>query len=853
MKTRNLTAALLLVLPLHAVAQQPSQAQFDSAYYAWDAGFYVEALERLERLIASPGGEELLEQIALLTGELYHVTQIAPDGRAVRWSPDGRYAAYETGTGAELTTHITALAADSFTSVAEVHGSGLVFAPAGDNVAYLTVADTPEYRQAMADLQSRNQVRDRATMQRMRRDMDRVNAEYSGIVVRQLQSARERTIVPQGLGVYSLTYGISGDTLYFVGSVKGDVESTDIYRVAASGAARRITEGPGRKDNPRLLLDGTHLLYTHGDDSAAVVELATGRAWFYAARSPTVSADGTTLAYSDTDRDQDVVKVVSLETGAEPNVVTRSPYSIGRTASQACPACPSLSSIALSPDGSRVAFQVMPRDDWELYLVRSDGADERRLTRDIQHDLFPQFISNSKLLALVGESRHRRSHLYDLRTDERTWLFRNNTVRTVAPEYEWAPSPDGTKLLIIAERDGDTVSPERGVYLLDLSRKVTKAEVLERIRSNLKAERSLRERGRKMYEVIADDIRPIVADVSTPRIYEYARDLFNFDSKHITRPGNRMAIDYLVNRLRSFGYEPELQWFEPRGIRTANVIATLRGTTHPDLVYVVSSHFDSNNRSPGADDNTSATTALLEAARVLADHPMPATMKFAFFTGEEAGLLGSREFVRRAVEADVQLVGALNNDMVGWAENHRLDNTIRYSNVGIRDVQHAAAFLFSDLITFDAKYYKSTDAHAYYEAYGDIVGGIGSYPILASPHYHQVHDVLETVNHQLVAEVSKTTIASIMLLASSPSRLTGVDYQRHSGSIEVWWNPAVESDVTHYVVAYGPPSNPFQTFVTVNDPHVMLADAEPGSVIAVKAVNSRGMEGWDWSCIELER
>ncbi len=853
MKTRHLTVALLLVLPQRAAAQQSIQAQFDSAYYAWDAGRYVEALEGLERLLSDPGGDELLERIALLTGELYHVTEIALDGRAVRWSPDGRYAAYETGTATELTTHIVAFAADSTTTVAEMRGSGLVFAPAGDQVAYLTVLDTPEHRQAIADLQSHIQARDRATMQRIRTEMARVNAEHSRIVVRQLQSARERTITPNDLGVHSLSYGTSGETVYFVGNVKGDAESTDIYQVTASGDLRRVTAGPGRKDNPRLALRGTHLVYTLGGDTVGVVELATGRARFYAARSLAVSADGTTLAFSGSEGDENVVKVVSLQNDAEPLLVSRTPHSIGRMTSQACPACPTLSSIALSPDGSRVAFQVMPRDDWELYLVGSDGSDETRLTRDIQHDLFPQFISNSKLLALMGESRHRRSHLYDLMNDERSWLFRNNTVRTVAPEYEWALSPDGTRLLIVAERDGDTVSPERGVYLLDLSRKVTKVELLERIRRNLTAELDLRERGRKMYEIIADDVKPIVAAVSTLRIYDYARDLFSFDSKHITQPGNRLAIDYLVNKLRSFGYEPELQWFEPRGTRTANVIATLRGTIDPELVYVVSSHFDSNSRSPGADDNSSATTALLEAARVLAHSPMPATIKFAFFTGEEAGLLGSREFVRRAVEAGEPLVGALNNDMVGWAENHRLDNTIRYSNVGIRDVQHAAAFLFSDLITHDAKYYKSTDAHAYYEAYGDIVGGIGSYPILASPHYHQVTDVLETVNHQLVAEVSKTTIASIMLLASSPSRLTGIEYERRDASVEVWWNPAVESDATHYIVTYGPPGDPSQTSVTINDPRVTLSDAEPGSFIAVKAVNSRGMAGWDWSRIELER
>src|SRR5690606_30645534 len=141
--------------------------------------------------------------------------------------------------------------------------------------------------------------------------------------------------------------------------------------------------------------------------------------------------------------------------------------------------------------------------------------------------------------------------------------------------------------------------------------------------------------------------------------------------------------------------------------------------------------------------------------------------------------------------------------------DNRLDNTIRYSNDGIRDVQHAAAFLCTNLITYDAKYYRSTDAAAYYEAYGDIVGGIGSYPILGNPHYHQSHDVLETINQQLVAEVSKTTAATLMMLASSPARLTDLRVTgRQGGNVTVEWAPAPETGVTGYIIAYGPQDEP---------------------------------------------
>jgi hypothetical protein len=237
----------------------------------------------------------------------------------------------------------------------------------------------------------------------------------------------------------------------------------------------------------------------------------------------------------------------------------------------------------------------------------------------------------------------------------------------------------------------------------------------------------------------------------------------------------------------------------------------------------------------------------------LAGHPQPATIVFASFTGEEAGLLGSREFVKRALADRVHVAGALNNDMIGWANDYRLDNTIRYSNAGIRDVQHAAAMLFTRLITYDALYYKSTDAAAYYDAWGDIVGGIGSYPVLANPHYHQAHDLLETINHQLVTEVAKATAASVMLLASSPSRIADLKVNGvERGSATLSWTASPEKGVVAYIVAYGPAASPERRQVRVSKPTVTLTGITPGSIVAVKAVNAKGLEGWDWARVTVQ-
>src|SRR4029453_10655663 len=108
----------------------------------------------------------------------------------------------------------------------------------------------------------------------------------------------------------------------------------------------------------------------------------------------------------------------------------------------------------MSADGSRVAFQIMPKDDWEIFLIGRDGKNETRVTREIQHDLLPQFLGPDRLLGAIGEARPRRSFLYDRAPrggSSRKRLFHNNTVRTIAPEYAWIPSPDGTRILIVSE------------------------------------------------------------------------------------------------------------------------------------------------------------------------------------------------------------------------------------------------------------------------------------------------------------------------------------------------------------------------------------------------------------------
>ncbi len=111
----------------------------------------------------------------------------------------------------------------------------------------------------------------------------------------------------------------------------------------------------------------------------------------------------------------------------------------------------------------------------------------------------------------------------------------------------------------------------------------------------------------------------------------------------------------------------------PRDVEITNVVATLRGDEPGGRTYVMSSHYDSRNSdnadttkdAPGADDNGSGTSAVIEAARVLAELPTHATILFATYDSEEQGLLGSAHHAESLKAAGVDVQGDVNNDIVG--------------------------------------------------------------------------------------------------------------------------------------------------------------------------------------------
>jgi len=152
-----------------------------------------------------------------------------------------------------------------------------------------------------------------------------------------------------------------------------------------------------------------------------------------------------------------------------------------------------------------------------------------------------------------------------------------------------------------------------------------------------------------------------------------ARDFIASQFREIARSaGGRMSV----------AYDEHVQKADskriPRDVLISSVVATLKGDDPSGPTYVMSSHMDSRNSSnddalkdaPGADDNGSGSSAVVEAARVLAPLHFRGTILFTTFDSEEQGLLGAANLAKNLKAAHTVVDADINNDIIGASVGH---------------------------------------------------------------------------------------------------------------------------------------------------------------------------------------
>jgi hypothetical protein len=203
------------------------------------------------------------------------------------------------------------------------------------------------------------------------------------------------------------------------------------------------------------------------------------------------------------------------------------------------------------------------------------------------------------------------------------------------------------------------------------------------------------------------EISQMISEISPDSLRSYINILVAFGTRNTlstqsdAKRGIGAARNWVLKKFNEFSKQStgrltaiiDTTTLQPDGTRVdapvllGNVMATLKGTDLADnRIFIISGHLDTRRSNvmdrtgdaPGADDDGSGTSAVLECARIMSKHSFPATIIFVAVSGEEQGLLGSAYMAEKEKKENRNIEAVLNNDIMGSnnsSETNITDNT----------------------------------------------------------------------------------------------------------------------------------------------------------------------------------
>jgi len=273
------------------------------------------------------------------------------------------------------------------------------------------------------------------------------------------------------------------------------------------------------------------------------------------------------------------------------------------------------------------------------------------------------------------------------------------------------------------------------------------------------------------------------------------------DGRGVGTRGIDLAAQYIASRFKEVGLGPALHGsyfheFIVRGDAPAvahtnlggtaarNVVGIVRGSEWPGSFVVIGAHYDHlgfggmGSLDPdstgvvhnGADDNASGTTALIEAAGIIATRQPKRSVVVIAFSGEELGLLGSTSFVKDAPIPIDSIYAMINMDMVGRLRGSRL------ALFGANSAMELPGILDEVNKAFGLKLAASGDGYGRSDHSSFYVAGRPVVHFFTGTHedYHRTTDDWEKLNVAGIDTIARFAADLTMALAARPEPLTYV-------------------------------------------------------------------------------
>jgi len=268
---------------------------------------------------------------------------------------------------------------------------------------------------------------------------------------------------------------------------------------------------------------------------------------------------------------------------------------------------------------------------------------------------------------------------------------------------------------------------------------------------------------------------------------DYALEVLNYlsgvtsdiDSRNSIHPKALEAANWLEKQYASYGFQTYQDKF--RSDYCPNVIATLRGKTDPDRVVVVGAHYDSRGaarssataKAPGANDDGSGTSMLLQLARIIYELGMQFryTLILGSWGGEEQGLVGSRAYAQRVKKEGMDIIAMFQADMIAYrkpGEGLQCGFPNRYHDVILTDLAKEVMSIYTPEVQTCTTTACCSDHQSFYEQGYSSTQFFERCGSIADDKYHNIGDIVDRTGFEIQDElipVSKGVIASVAYIA----------------------------------------------------------------------------------------
>ncbi|UOU97730.1 M28 family metallopeptidase [Chryseobacterium daecheongense] len=411
-----------------------------------------------------------------------------------------------------------------------------------------------------------------------------------------------------------------------------------------------------------------------------------------------------------------------------------------------------------------------------------------------------------------------------------------------------------------------------------------------------------------------NEIKKYVSEVNSDSLQSYIKKLVGFNTRHtlsVTNDQNKgigAARNWVLSKFKEYAKHSngrmevylQQQDLQPDGKRVdqvthlGNPIAYLKGTDPNDKrVFLISGHLDSRvtdvmNRTsfaPGANDDGSGVSAVIEAARVLSKSAFPASVIFVAFSGEEQSLLGSKMLAEKTKKENWQIEAVLNNDMIGNTKsgetNETNDRVLRVFSEGLpyAELDKKAMSIRNLGLENDGdsrqlaryikevgeKYVKNLEVKLIYRNDRFLRGGDHSsfvnngFPAVRLTEYYenydqqhqdvrkengkQYGDLPEFIDYNYLRKNTAVNIAVLASLAKSPPKpgKVEIEVKELTNSTTLHWEkPKTGRPVGYYVLVRETDSPVWQKRIFTQNLSLKIPLSKDNYIFAVQSVNESG-------------